>query len=138
MKKVMMLCLAIGIVGLQVFQSWADTLPQGLEYMNVQQRNVESGITYNRLYWSLPENVTGQDYSVGITSMDGTREYARTGRSTDSKSLTFSFWDLRAMPQGNEFAWFVRIYDSQRDTMIQTSSSEFFTYNLFNITIEDE
>jgi hypothetical protein len=53
MKKVMMLCLVIGIVGLQIFQSWADTLPQGLDYMNVQQRNVESGITYNRLYFSM-------------------------------------------------------------------------------------
>jgi hypothetical protein len=53
MKKAMMLCLAVCIVGLQVFPSRADTLPQGLNYMNVQQRNVEGGNTYNRLYFSM-------------------------------------------------------------------------------------
>jgi hypothetical protein len=53
MKKIIILCLAVGIVGLQVFQSQADTLTQGLNYMNVQQRNVENGNTYNRLYFSM-------------------------------------------------------------------------------------
>jgi hypothetical protein len=53
MKKIIMLCLSVGIVGLQVFQARADTLPQGLDGMYVQQRNYENGNTFNRLYFSM-------------------------------------------------------------------------------------
>jgi len=53
MKKLIMWFLAIGIVGLQVFPSQAETLPQGLNGMYVQQRNNENGATFNRLYFSM-------------------------------------------------------------------------------------
>jgi len=85
-----------------------------------------------RFYWSLPSGVDGQAYSVGIRSRDGSVEYVRTGRSTDISEQHVSSWDLRALPHGKEFSWFVRAHDAQADTWSQ-SGSRIFTYNPFDI-----
>lgn len=90
-----------------------------------------------RFYWSLPQGVSGQRYSVGIRSKDGSREYARGAAQNpvDTTSQYFSVWDLHALPQGGQFTWFVRTNGSDdRDTRVQTWSNKLLTYNPFNIT----
>jgi hypothetical protein len=84
--------------------------------------------------WSLPQGVSGQRYQVGIRSKDGSREYARAGGQIDSTSQYFSVWDLRTLPQGDQFTWFVRAISDDRDTRVGTMSNQLLTYNPFDIT----
>jgi hypothetical protein len=89
------------------------------------------------VYWSLPQGGSGQRYAVGIRSKDGSREYARSnaGNAVDSTSRYFSVWDLRALPQGDQFTWFVRgCGQGDGDTSVDSWSNQLLTYNPFDIT----
>ena len=86
-------------------------------------------------YWSLQEGVSGQRYLVRIRSKDGSREFISSSPDIDRSGQYFSVWDLRALPQGDQFNWFVRAYGGDDgDTQVETWSNQLLTYNPFDIT----
>jgi len=87
-----------------------------------------------RFYWSLPEDVTGQNYRVKIRSTDSSREYASSYSVMDGTEVWLSKWDLRALPHTEKFSWLVRTQDEQWDTRVQ-SATQLFTYNPFDIPL---
>jgi hypothetical protein len=68
-------------------------------------------------YWSLPQGVDGQRYLVRIRSKDGSKEFVSSSPETDLTGQYFSAWDLRALPQGDQFTWFVRAYGGDDGTI---------------------
>jgi protocatechuate 3,4-dioxygenase beta subunit len=85
-----------------------------------------------RFFWDLPPGITGQEYQVRIRSKDGSQEFTKSSSGTDMTQVNISARDLRALPQGDTFRWFVRTYDGEYDTNTQ-SDNLYFAYDPFEI-----
>lgn len=96
----------------------------------MSSRIYENGAMH--FFWTLPEGVNGQKYRVRIRSLDGSKEFFVSGTIPDLTDLYASFWDLRGLVHGQTYKWFVRAYDSDSDTSIN-SPGHFFTYDPFHI-----
>jgi len=75
--------------------------------------------------WALPDGVTGQHYQIRIRNMDHSLEYVKTAATEDLNNTFLSFWDLRSLAHGEQYIWFIRIYDDDFDTMVQSSTKPF-------------
>jgi len=80
--------------------------------------------------WALPDGVTGQYYHIRIRNMDHSLEYVRTESLADNNNIHLSFWDLRGLVHGEQYIWFIRVFDDDFDTMVQ-SASKTFLYDPF-------
>ena len=83
-------------------------------------------------YWAIPSGGDSQTYEIRIRSADGSREYFRSNRDTSATSAYASPYDLRALPHGETFMWFVRSYDADGYTMRQSDPLT-FVYDPFNM-----
>ena len=83
-------------------------------------------------YWAIPSGGEGQQYEIRVRSADGSKEYFRSSRNDNMTDAYASSYDLRALPHGETFKWFVRAYDPDRYTMRQSDPLT-FVYDPFNM-----
>jgi beta propeller repeat protein len=81
--------------------------------------------------------VPGQKYDLRIRSLDGWKEYYRSPDLTTQSVIIVNSWDLRTLVHGQTYQWFVRAYDMNSNTMVQSDSPQIY-YDPFSIAPDPE